>query len=89
MITVAILDDKNTLHKPNHHHTIILYPGCENYDSLSNIMAPFCHDLRNLKDQGLVIDNIRWNFRLYFSSDWKFLATCLGFNSAYSKNFCP
>ncbi|GET00585.1 hypothetical protein GLOIN_2v1478248 [Rhizophagus clarus] len=89
MITVAILDDKNTLHKPNHHYTIVLYPGCENYDSLSHMMAPFCHDLRDLKDHGLVINNIRWNFQFYFSSDWKFLAICLGFNSANSKNFCP
>ncbi|PKC53895.1 hypothetical protein RhiirA1_415761 [Rhizophagus irregularis] len=89
MVAVAILDDKSTLHKPNHYHTTILYPGCENYDSLSNVMAPFCHDLRNLKEQGLVINNIKWNFQLYFSSDWKFLATCLGFNGAHSKNFCP
>ncbi|PKC53287.1 hypothetical protein RhiirA1_404413, partial [Rhizophagus irregularis] len=89
MITMAILDDKDTLHKPNSYHTIILYPGCENYDSLSNIMVPFCHDLRNLKEQGLIINNIRWNFQFYFSSDWKFLATCLGFNGAHSKNFCP
>ncbi|GES99712.1 hypothetical protein GLOIN_2v1768393 [Rhizophagus clarus] len=82
IITVAILDDKNTLHKPNHYYTIVLYPGCENYDSLSHMMAPFCHDLRDLKDHGLVINNIRWNFQFYFSSDWKFLAICLGFNSA-------
>ncbi|PKK64132.1 hypothetical protein RhiirC2_716492, partial [Rhizophagus irregularis] len=85
MVAVAILDDKSTLHKPNHYHTTILYPGCENYDSLSNVMAPFCHDLRNLKEQGLVINNIKWNFQLYFSSDWKFLATCLGFNGAYNE----
>ena len=89
MVAVSILDDKSTLHKPNHHHTTILYSGCENYDSLSNVMTSFCHDLRNLKEQGLVINNIKWNFQLYFSSDWKFLATCLGFNGAHSKNFCP
>ncbi|GBC16432.1 hypothetical protein GLOIN_2v1478248 [Rhizophagus irregularis DAOM 181602=DAOM 197198] len=89
MVAVAILDDKSILYKPNHYHTTILYPGCENYDFLSNVMAPFCHDLRNLKEQGLVINNIKWNFQLYFSSDWKFLATCLGFNGAHSKNFCP
>jgi hypothetical protein len=88
MITIAILDDKNTLHQPNYHYTTILYPGCEDYDSLSNVMAQFCYDLRNLKE-GLVINNVKWNFQFYFSSDWKFLITCLGFNSANSKNFCP
>ncbi|RGB37933.1 hypothetical protein C1646_756357 [Rhizophagus diaphanus] len=41
MVVVLILDDKNTLHKPNHHHTIILYSGYENYDSLLNIITPY------------------------------------------------
>ncbi|EXX58950.1 hypothetical protein RirG_193170 [Rhizophagus irregularis DAOM 197198w] len=66
----------------------ILYPGCEDYNFLSNAMTRFCHDLRNLKE-GLVIDNVKWNFQFYFSFDWKFLAICLGFNSTHSKNFCP
>ncbi|RGB32321.1 hypothetical protein C1646_670223 [Rhizophagus diaphanus] len=70
IITVAILDDKNTSHKPDHHYTTIFYPGCEDYNSLSNAMTQFYHELRNLKE-GL------------------FLAICLGFNSAHSKNFCP
>ncbi len=89
MITIAILDNKSTLYQPNHHYTTVLYPGCEDYNSLSNVMTPFCNDLRSLKDQGLVINNIKWNFQLYFSSDWKFLAICLGFNGAHSKYFCP
>src|SRR5436189_2959042 len=28
-------------------------------------------------------------FNLYFSSDWKFLSICLGFNAANSIYFCP
>ena len=36
-----------------------------------------------------MIGEIMWNFELYFSSDWKFLTICLGFNSANSKFFCP
>jgi len=47
MITIDILDDKNTLHKPNYYYTTILYPGCEDYDSLSNAMAQFCYDSKN------------------------------------------
>ncbi|PKY57798.1 hypothetical protein RhiirA4_549808 [Rhizophagus irregularis] len=43
----------------------------------------------DINKEGLVIDNVKWNFQFYFSSDWKFLAICLGFNSAHSKNFCP
>jgi len=37
----------------------------------------------------MVINNILWNFELFFSSDWKFLAICLGFNAANSNYFCP
>ena len=37
----------------------------------------------------MTISNILWKFELFFSSDWKFLAICLGFNSANSKYFCP
>ena len=88
MLTASILDDKNSLHKPDYHYTIVLYPGCEDYDSLSSVMTPFCNDLRDLKE-GLEVNNVKWNFQFYFSSDWKFLAACLGFNNANSKNFCP
>lgn len=88
VITIAILDDKSTLYKSDYHYTTILYPGCEDYESLLNVMIQFYRDLRNLKE-GLVINNVKWNFQFYFSSDWKFLAICLGFNNAHSKNFCP
>jgi hypothetical protein len=89
MITFAILDNKNNLHKPDYHYTTVLYPGCENYSSLSNVTAPFCSDLRELNNYGLLINHVKWNFKLHFSSDWKFLAICLGFNAANSKYFCP
>jgi len=45
IVTVAILDNKNTLHQPDHHHTTVLYPGYEDYNSLLSVMTPFCHDL--------------------------------------------
>ncbi|UZO19974.1 uncharacterized protein OCT59_011236 [Rhizophagus irregularis] len=88
-VSKAILDDKHTLNQPNYHYTTVLYPGCEDYESLLNITAPLYRDLKNLKDQGLLINNIKWNFQLYFSFNWKFLAICLGFNGVHSKNFCP
>src|ERR1044072_3167084 len=31
MVTCAIINDKDCLQKPNSHHTIVLYPGTENY----------------------------------------------------------
>ena len=52
-------------------------------------MSPFIQELDDLKNYGLKINDIIWKFELYFSSDWKFLSTCLGFNAPNSNHFCP
>ncbi|GES92367.1 hypothetical protein GLOIN_2v1478248 [Rhizophagus clarus] len=89
MVTCAILDDRKNLHFPDKHFTTVLYPGNEDYDSLKNAMALFLKELHELKEFGLEINDIIWQFNFYFSSDWKFLCICLGFNGANSKHFCP
>ncbi|RHZ53505.1 hypothetical protein Glove_441g3 [Diversispora epigaea] len=89
MITVMILNHENYHHNPDYHYTIALYPGSEKYDTVKFILDPFIEELRSLKEDGLEIAGILWKFILYFSSDWKFLAICLGLNSANSKYFCP
>jgi hypothetical protein len=88
MLTIAILNDIQNIHKPNHHYTTVLFLGVEKYEILEIMMASFIKELDEIKKNGLVIGEIMWNFELYFSSDWKFLAICLGFNSANSKFFC-
>ena len=89
IVTCVILDNKKNLHISDNHFVIILYSGNENYDSLKNAMSLFLDELHELKDYGLKINRIRWRVNLYFSSDWKFLCICLGFNNANSKYFCP
>ncbi|PKC62344.1 hypothetical protein RhiirA1_397698 [Rhizophagus irregularis] len=90
MITCSILDDINNLHRPENHYTIVLYPGVEKYETLSIVLESLTVELRKLKEVGFK-DNqdIEWKVELYFSSDWKFLAMCLGVNAANSKYFCP
>jgi len=89
MITMAILNDIQNIHKPDHHYTTVLFPGIENYELLEVMMMPFIQELDDLKNYGLKINEIVWKFELYFSSDWKFLSICLRFNAANSKFFCP
>ncbi|UZO24930.1 uncharacterized protein OCT59_017222 [Rhizophagus irregularis] len=90
MVTFAIMDDITNLHRPDHHHTLVLYPGCENYDSLSVALSLLRTELRKLSEIGINIIGVNWIINLYFSSDWKFLSICcLGFNSANSQFFCP
>jgi hypothetical protein len=89
MITVALLDDPTKLFESNYHYTTILFPGTENYSTLKIAANNFIKELQELSNAGMVINNTHWNFELFFSSDWKFLAICLGFNAANSNNFCP
>ena len=90
MICFSILDDKNNHYKPERYYTLILYPGIENYNILQKTLAPLINDLTILKEQGLLDEQgNNWKFEFYFSSDWKFLAICLGLNAANSENFCP
>ncbi|GBC38066.2 hypothetical protein GLOIN_2v1488672 [Rhizophagus irregularis DAOM 181602=DAOM 197198] len=89
MITVALLDDSMNLFKPDCHYTTVLFPGTENYPTLTVAVNALIQELQELSNNGMIINNILWNFELFFSSDWKFLATCLGFNAANSNYFCP
>src|SRR5581483_52053 len=89
MITVALLDDPTKLFESNYHYTTVLFPGTENYSTLKIAAGDLIQELQELSEVGMVINNILWNFELFFSSDWKFLAICLGFNAANSNYFCP
>ncbi|CAG8813967.1 3496_t:CDS:1, partial [Cetraspora pellucida] len=59
------------------------------YNTLKITMSQFLNDLWSIKKDGMLIANIHWKFQLYFSFDWKFLAICLGLNTANSLHFCP
>ncbi|RHZ71616.1 hypothetical protein Glove_256g128 [Diversispora epigaea] len=89
MITFMILNHESHHHNSDYHYTIALYPGTEKYDTLKFILNPFIEELHSLKKDELEITGILWKFELYFSSDWKFLAICLGLNGPTSKYFCP
>ena len=89
MITMALLDDSINLFKSDYHYTIVLFPGTENYSTLKVATNALIQELQELSNVGMVINDILWNFELFFSSDWKFLAICLGFNAANSNHFCP
>jgi len=88
MVTFMILNDQKHHHVPSYHYTVALYPGIEKYEYLKFILNPFLNDLRDLKASGLEIAGTLWHFELYFSSDWKFLAICLGLNAANFNYFC-
>lgn len=89
MLTFMILNHEEYHHHADYHYTTVLYPGTEKYSTLKFILDPLINELRSLKENGLEVAETLWNFELYFSADWKFLAICLGINGPTSKFFCP
>ncbi|GBC10132.1 hypothetical protein RclHR1_09370002 [Rhizophagus clarus] len=89
MITVVLLDDSmNLFNKSDYHYTIVLFLGTENYLTLKVVTTALIQELQELSNTGMVINDIFWRFELFFSSDWKFLSICLGFNAANFNYFC-
>lgn len=90
IITCTILDDIVNIYKAEHHYTIILFSGNENYILLQKMITPIAHELNDLVLNGLKdLNGTVWKINPYFSSDWKFMAIVLGFNAPNSKYFCP
>jgi len=52
MVTCAIMNDINCLQKPDSHHTIVLYPGTENYIMLQTALNSLLRELQHLKETG-------------------------------------
>ena len=50
MVTCAIMNDINCLQKPDSHHTIVLYPGTENYIMLQIALNSLFRELQHLKE---------------------------------------
>ncbi|CAG8827721.1 33004_t:CDS:2, partial [Gigaspora margarita] len=90
IITLAILDQKKELYLSDNHYTIVIYSDIEKYELLKSATQSLVDELNKLQQSGFVDKNgINWSINLYFFSDWKFLALCLGINMANSINFCP
>ncbi|CAB4415544.1 unnamed protein product [Rhizophagus irregularis] len=80
IITCTILDDIVNIYKAEHHYTIILFPGNENYILLQKMITPIAYELNDLVLNGLKdLNGTVWKINPYFSSDWKFMAIILGF----------
>lgn len=90
MVTCAIMNDKDCL--KNLVLTIQQFSilVLKIITQLLIALDPMLKELQYLKEHGFQDQTgITWNIELYFSSDWKFLALCLGLNCANSTNFCP
>ncbi|PKC10461.1 hypothetical protein RhiirA5_414334 [Rhizophagus irregularis] len=86
MITFAILNNKNKVACLNL-FKILRLVSSEEYNILDITTRLLREELWQLKNQGLIIGNVHWKFEFYFSSDWKFLIICLGFNSPTKRDF--
>ncbi|CAG8534028.1 2289_t:CDS:2 [Scutellospora calospora] len=88
MFTFTVLNDLGNIFKPDYHHTLILYPGIECYESLEIALSILISDLNSIKNCYIDKQGRQWQIKLYFSADWKMLALCLGHKAANSNHFC-
>ena len=88
MFIFSILNDLSNIHKPNYHHTLILYPEAEKYESLEIALALLILDLEEIKNGFVDRQEQLWKIHLYFLADWKMLALCLGHKAANADYFC-
>jgi len=65
MLTVAVLNDEQNIHVPDRHYTTVLYPGTENYKTLEIATKYLIQELNDLKSNGLIINEVCWNFKLF------------------------
>ncbi|RIB13065.1 hypothetical protein C2G38_2198894 [Gigaspora rosea] len=67
MVTAIILNDIERLYKPEGYHTLVLYSGSENYQSLQNALCTLILDLNNLRESDFTKITAcigMWNFFL-------------------------
>ncbi|CAG8833442.1 2955_t:CDS:2, partial [Gigaspora margarita] len=88
MVTFVLLNDYTNIYHPDHHYTLMLYPGIKKYNNLKIALAPLIKDLNNIINGYWNKQGQRWQIQLYFSADWKFLAICMGHKAANSDHFC-
>ncbi|PKK65101.1 hypothetical protein RhiirC2_786634 [Rhizophagus irregularis] len=86
LVPINFIDLNSTI--PDYHYTTVLFPETENYPTLKVAVNALIQELQELSNNRIIINNIFWKFELFFSSDWKFFATCLDFNAANSNYFC-
>ena len=50
MVTFTLLNDLVTIFQPNHHHTLVLYPGVKSYEALSIALNSLTQELEHIKN---------------------------------------
>ncbi|CAG8562154.1 4079_t:CDS:2 [Scutellospora calospora] len=62
MVMAIILNDIERLHKSEGYHTLVLYSGSENYQSLQNALCTLIFDLNNLRESRFYqLNSLHWN----------------------------
>jgi len=88
MMTLSVVSAGAVSTSPDHHFTLALWEGKEDYDTFSLCLASLLAELREIQEQGIDTEQGNRSVELFLSGDWKFLAIVLGLNSASSEDFC-
>ena len=89
MITFSILNAGSLSVSPNHHYTLALWEGHEDYDAFKEQLGDLLQDLRDAQNTGISVGEVNIPIVLYLSGDWKFIAIVMGLKSASAQEgFC-
>jgi hypothetical protein len=88
-MTMAVINGGKHLLSPEHHFSILLIEGQEDYDLLSVALRGLLQDLKELQDRGWQSDKQHVPVELYLTGDWKFLAIVLGLTVLFSSPSLP
>ena len=89
MITFSILNAGSLSVSPNHHYTLALWEGHEDYDAFKEQLGDLLQDLRDAQNTGISLGDVNIPIVLYLSGDWKFIAIVMGLKSASAQEgFC-
>ena len=89
MITFSILNAGSLSVSPDHHYTLALWEGHEDYDAFKEQLGDLLQDLRDAQNTGISLGDVNIPIVLYLSGDWKFIAIIMGLKSASAQEgFC-
>ncbi|CAH1771169.1 11965_t:CDS:2, partial [Entrophospora sp. SA101] len=89
ILTFCLLNEGENVLKPDHQHSICIYIGKENKNSLQLAWSYFTDEIKDIKSNGYIDpDNFHWDVEFFISADWKFLQLVHGIKAPTSEYFC-
>ena len=86
VIAFTILDGNKNPNSPSGNHTTAMLNSQEKYEYLSQAVKDIANEIQSI--QSITIDGHKFNIQFFLDADMKYLAICLGIQTAHAKYSC-